>query len=243
MAIKDIIIRNMAPIMALSPKLHPLVVPAALAVLLALVSIPSVIANAISTPFRGDVERIRHGDHMLPIELAAVARANYRAALFFEPGRHYSDSAAALLALPEGDRSAVGLDAEEIVRKALAASPASPYNWNRLAYLRARRGDRVGAYSAWEMSVLTGRYVPRLMKARLLLAFQMFPIKDRVMLRMLDDQVRLTAQALPRELGYAAYTSGSEFYTRAVLWHDADLLSAYEIGYRDARWIDITKAE
>lgn len=176
------------------------------------------------------------------MELIAVAKANDWAAFFFESGRHSSDSAAALLALSERDRRKAGVDVETVVRRALAAAPASPYNWNRLAYLRARSGDRPGAYKAWQMSVLTGRYVPRLMQGRLLLAYQMFPIRDKAMLEMLEDQVLLTAETLPRELGHAAYMGGTEGYTRAILWHYPQLLKAYQTGYGDARWIEITKA-
>jgi hypothetical protein len=221
--------------MALKPNILPLAIATLLALVLAALSLPSLIAASIALPHNGEMELLRRGTPPPPFVMVDAANANIRAARLFESGRYGADAAAALLALKSADRAATGRDVVKIVEQSLAAAPASPYNWNRLAYLRMRAGDHAGAQKAWQMSVLTGRYEPHLMNNRIELAIRLFPITDPEMIDMLIDQVRLAAEADSKGLARMAIDAGGGPFVRAVLWRDTSLAPKFDEYF--TRWM------
>lgn len=217
--------------MARALKLFPIWVVSALALLLLGLSIPSMIAALISLPYDRDLERIRSGKPPSPPAIIQAAQANVNASRFFESARYRTNAATALLALNPAEQKASGLDAEALVRQALSTAPASAYNWNRLAYFRIARGDRKAAEKAWQMSVMTGRYEPKLMNGRIAMAISMFPISDPAMIGMLIDQVKMAAQADSRGLAKASIDAGGSPFVRAVLWDDPVLVGTFDASY------------
>lgn len=234
MATMATIIRAMPPIMAPRSSFAAVGIAALLAILLATLAVPSLIASWSTLEYNDTLEAVR----MLrkhpgsPAALTDAARANERAAGLFDSGRYRANVAAALFAMNRGDRARSGFDLEQEVRLSLAAAPASTYNWNRLAVLRFNRGDRTGALKAWEMSILTGRYAPNLVNARIFLAAKLFPIKDPQLVEMLVDQIHLSADADPVALATTAYKSGGAPFVQAVLWRDTAEGPAFNRAYR-----------
>jgi hypothetical protein len=218
--------------MALTSKTLSLAIALPLAALLAILSGLSLIASVVAAPSERDMEQLRRGHMLSSTALNAAIEDNVTAARFFESGRYLANAAAASLALTPAQQRIAGLKPEDYVVSSLSDSPASPYNWNRLAYLRAVRGDRAGAEKAWQMSVLTGRYEPNIMVGRVSLAIQMFPIADPDMIDMLIDQVRLTAQLDPRRLAETMVDIGGGPFVSVVLADDPALSQAFDKYYR-----------
>lgn len=234
MATMATIIRAMPLIMAPRSSLAAVAIAAVLAVLLAALAIPSLIASTMTLAHNDTLEAVRMLRKKRPATaaLTAAATANERAAALFDSGRYRANVAAALFAMPAPERAGTGFDLEKEVRLSLAAAPASAYNWNRLAVLRLNDGDRAGALKAWEMSVLTGRYAPYLVNSRIFLAVRLFPIKDPVLVEMLVDQVHLSADASTDELARIAHKSGGAPFIQAVLWRDTEHGPAFNKAYR-----------
>lgn len=206
------------------------------ALLLGGLALSSLIASLITLSYDGKLDQAKRGEAVPPIELAAAAQANAKAAFFFEAGRHQSDAVVALLAMPPKERAATGLHIERLLQESLKTAPAAPYNWNRLAWLRLSKGDRPGAYKAWQMSVLTGRYVPGLMEARLSVALAMVPITDPAITNLVIDQIRLAAAANVTRLARVAYDTNSAPIIRGVLWRDTTMLPDFNRAYRGILW-------
>jgi hypothetical protein len=233
MGTMDITTRAMPHIMAPKNRYLVVAIVTLLACQLVVLAVPSLIASTVTLQYNEtleDVRILRKGARTAG-ELADAARANEHAAKFFDSGRYRANVAAALVAMSAADRASSGLDLEREVRLSLETAPASTYNWNRLAVLRYSRGDRAGALKAWEMSILTGRYAPNLVNARIDLAIRMFPITDRSLVEMLIDQVRLSGDANLVELARVAHLAGGAPFVQAVLWQDTDLGPAFDDAY------------
>jgi hypothetical protein len=217
--------------MALTRKVFPTAIVVLLALLLAALSIPSLIAAFIALPYDGDLDHILLGKPPEAPAIIAIAKANVRAAKFFESARYQTNAATALLALKPDDVKISGLDTEDLVRQSLATAPASAYNWNRIAYFRFLKGDHKNAEKAWQISVLTGRYEPALMNGRVAMAISMFPLSDPATIDMLQDQVLLAAQADSTGLAKIVVDAGGGPFVRAVLLRDPDLAAQFNIHY------------
>ena len=231
-----ITIRAMALIMAPRSKALVLAIIAAMAALLGILSIPSLIAALIAFPSGEDLERLRRGTPPPPFDLARAVERNLTAATIFESARYQANASSALLALPQAERKRTGVDAEAIVRSSLRAAPAQTYNWNRLAYLRLAAGDKPGATRAWQMSVLTSRYEPGLMFGRIRLALALLPTTDRTTINLLSDQIRLAADADLYGLAMASYKTGTAPFISAVLWRDTTKLPLFTRYYGGRIW-------
>lgn len=201
------------------------------AVLLAGLSALSLAGAATALPSDRTIELLRERGYVDPAKLDEAVATQLRAAKWFEPARYRTAAVSALAMLPPQTRAARvrngDADAETLVRGALAAAPASPYNWARLADLRLAAGDRGQANRFWQMSVLTGRYVPGLIGPRLQIGFGLFPTTDEALIDLMSDQVRVAAAAEPRALAEAAEARYTAPFVRAVLFDDADLTKRF----------------
>lgn len=220
--------------MALRPSAIALAASAVPAILLGYLSVRSLGAALTSLPSDALVQAMRTRDTAPPTpkQLADTARAQATAAGWFERARYSSAALSAIALSPPLQRYRLGGDmgAPALLAGALSAAPAAPFNWVRLAEQRLDAGDKRGAAKAWEMSVLTGRYVPGLMTSRLYVAFRMFPTEDMELLDLLKDQVRVSAEADGRELARAAQFGFADAFVRVVLASDTALVRNFDRG-------------
>lgn len=79
--------------------------------------------------------------------------------------------------------------AAEAFRSALAANPAAPYDWARLAYADFFLNQRPAAADAWSMSVRTGSFDPALMERRLILGWAMREWLEPPVRAAFDEQI------------------------------------------------------
>lgn len=232
--------------MARRPKAIALAATAVPALLLGALSVASLGAALTALPSEATVQAMRTRDLALPDPeaLADAARAQAAAAGWFERGRHTSAALNAIGLSPPTQRLRLqgDLDSRRLLEEALAAAPAAPFNWVRLAEQRMDAGDKPGAAKAWEMSVLTGRYVPGLMTSRLYMAFRMFPTENAELLDLLQDQVRVSAETDGRELARAAELGFADGFVRVVLANDLALLRNFDRGLAENRKLDAARA-
>ncbi|PTQ13145.1 hypothetical protein CLG96_03165 [Sphingomonas oleivorans] len=214
-------------------RLAPILIALIPAILLLSLSLPSFIAACTALSADTTLAQIQERQSPSRDALLDAARANQRAAAFFESARYRTNAAIALFELTSSQRRSAGdvADVERLLRDALAAAPASPYNWARLAALRLAANDKRGAQQAWQMSVLTGRYVPGLMNARLELGFRMFPIVDPELAELLADQVRLSMRNSRSGVAKVARANAAEPFIRAALWSEPELSRNFESAY------------
>lgn len=190
--------------------------------LLAVTASISLVASLTALPAEPTLEALRERRPVSPDEATAAARTSLAAAGRFEEGRYLTDAALAAMAAPAGAPKAGA-----IVSRAVAAQPASPYNWTRLAMVRQAAGDPDAAVRAWEMSVLVGRYAPGLVLPRLEIGFQLLAAASPEQIRLLGDQVRIAAETDPKGLAVAARRQRVEPFVRVALLADPDLLDAF----------------
>jgi hypothetical protein len=82
----------------------------------------------------------------------------------------------------------------------LVRNPGNTDAWARLAYLRARTGDRLGAAQALRMSLLAAPVSPQLMPSRLRLGLNLLDSLNEEQRGLLSRQVRLLWVIQPNEL-------------------------------------------
>lgn len=151
-----------------------------------------------------------------PAAARAAADANERAAAWFDAPYYQMRAARALLALPRIERRRAAGRIERLDRASLSDAPMSAYGWTLLAFVRLDRQDVRGAVGAWQMSLLIGRYVPDIMRSRLLLGIELMQY-DAGVRSDVTDQIRLLAVADPNGLAEFARAGGIEPLVRGVL--------------------------
>ncbi len=124
-----------------------------------------------------------------------------------EAGRVQTDLALAQLVLAkasgeDGAFDQVGVArAIESLRAGLARAPARPYPWTRLAFLEAVAGGASPALAKpLEMALITARYEPRLLFARLENCLIAWPYFDSDAREMVFEQVRIAWHRSPDRL-------------------------------------------
>lgn len=86
---------------------------------------------------------------------------------------HQNLSVMALIAIaadqPLREKLSTLIEARTLQEQALAISPADPYGWLRLSYLRRiTQGNKQGAFEALKLSISAAPYEPRIMRDRAL---------------------------------------------------------------------------
>lgn len=186
--------------------------------------VPRTIGAFLALPGNHILQSVRHGEAVDDQALEALAASRRRAAGWMESGRLWSDLALAEFLLADrGDAGGgVNLDrvrqASESLHVALGLAPANPHAWTRRAYAEMLlNGPSEAAASALAMSMLTGRYEPDLMFARLelcLAAWRHFSDEDR---ELVLDQTRLAWRKSPGRLVDLAAEAGRMGIVRAAL--------------------------
>ncbi|MES2987773.1 MAG: hypothetical protein V4808_07695 [Pseudomonadota bacterium] len=198
------------------------------ALLLAGLSLVSARAAFMTLGADATLEEVRIGGKPGAERLTAAANANLSAAKWFESARYNTLAASALFAAAsEGAKVAPG-DVERPLRDALRISPASPYNWSRLAWLRYQAGDTKAAAAAWQMSVFTGRYKPPIAFTRLELGLKLRAMRDPLIEEEVRDQIILAARSDANGLARFANRTGAHALIRFVLARDNEASEKYE---------------
>lgn len=197
--------------------------------------LPRTIAAFALLPGNQTLSLIQKGETVEPEKLEALAASRRRALAWVDSGRMWSDLALAQLLLA-GPRDHGGKPGQGRLDQALAslalalrAAPANPHAWTRLAYADLlARGPSRSVASALAMSILTARYEPDLMFARLELslgAWRYFPLQDRDLVL---GQVRLAWRRSPERLVGLAKRTGEIAAIRAALAAAPADLAAFE---------------
>jgi hypothetical protein len=202
-------------------------------------AVPRTIGAFQMLPGNRTILEIARGGDADRESLEVLAASRRRAAGWLESGRLWSDLAAAELLIAEsGDAGAdPGRADQDSIRRAAAAlrtslrlAPASPHAWTRLAYaeMLLHDGPTDAAAAALAMSMLTGRYEPDLMFARLELCFLAWPnfaVADR---ELVLDQVALAWRKSPKRLLDAALATGGAGILRGAFAGDPAILTDLE---------------
>ena len=197
--------------------------------------LPRTIAAFALLPGNQTLRLIQKGETVEREKLEALVASRRRGLAWVDSGRMWSDLALAQLLLAEprnhGEKSGQGLVDQALASldPALRAAPANPHAWTRLAYADwLTRGPSRSVASALTMSILTARYEPDLMFARLELclgAWRYFPLKDRDLVL---GQVRLAWRRSPERLVELAKRTGEIAAIRAALAAAPADLAAFE---------------
>lgn len=197
--------------------------------------LPRTIAAFALLPGNQTLRLIQNGETVKREKLEALVESRKLALAWVDSGRTWSDLALAQLLLAE-PRNGGGKPRQELVDQALAsldlalrAAPANPHAWTRLAYADLlTRGPSRSVSAALAMSILTARYEPDLMFARLELslgAWRYFPLQDRDLVL---DQVRLAWRRSPERLVELAKRTGEIAAIRVALAAAPADLAAFE---------------
>lgn len=227
--------------MASSHRVIAFAAAALVALLCGTVSILSLYAASIALPADDAIDRLRKGEPVPAGEIRQAVNASLRAGAIFETGRYYSNAALAAGRLEAAERKTAlgGRPLRIVVDQALAAAPVSPQNWLRRAAIQLSERDYRGARASLEMSMLLGRYIPRLTVPRLRVITELLKRRpDAELEDYFADQVRIAARTEPRELAAFADGGAAEGKTQRVLYSDFTAYHAYMthlVGFRAAR--------
>ncbi|NYZ16398.1 hypothetical protein HL658_27975 [Azospirillum sp. RWY-5-1] len=177
-------------------RLGAAVVAVALGGALVWLGAPRLIAALESLDARTVIWDARAGHPPPPDRLAAAAADLDAAQRWAADGEAMGDRGFLLVqqarATPPGPERGALLDrAAQATEAGLAAAPAQPSAWARLAWLHVARGDRAAAIPALRLSLLTGPVAPALMASRLELGLELLSLMDPDTRGLLRRQVRL----------------------------------------------------
>lgn len=157
------------------PAVFPLWWKAWIAILLLAFGVPSLVARFVMLP--GDAARLSllAGEKIPNVDLEQFYLSRHRASGWFPENALYNDLALASFELSGRVQSdaAKAFIQESIAwqHKALTVSPADAYGWYRLAYLYSGvEGASHRVAAAWEQSMASAPYEPRLIFPRLEMA-------------------------------------------------------------------------
>ena len=178
----------------------------AIGVLLLILAVPRLIAAFIVLPTAPILQDVRDGKPVSREDLERLSVSQIRAAGYVDWGQLWTDAALAdvtaslLPSIPIEEKLQLLNRADDSLRKGLSLAPANTFGWARFAYVRFVLGDRKQAADAIEMSILTGRYEPRLAPSRLDLAFLVWQSFSEDARDLLAEQVRWQWKKQPDDL-------------------------------------------
>jgi len=184
------------------------------------------------------VEDLRAGKMPDEKQLSAAFAASRTAAQLADQALHRTQAATILLAMPGAARQSQatqGVSEESLVKDALEAAPANPYNWGRLAMIRYARGDFDGARKALLQSIAMGRYAPNLAGGRARLALALSDRGQTGLATIAKQQILFAAASQPELL--ARYHRDTDFvaYCHRVLVGNREPHLAFIKALRQAR--------
>lgn len=184
-----------------------LAVVAVVSAVLLYLAVPRTVAAFLALPERHLLADIRGGGDADKEALQALIDSRRRASEWSKPALYSSELALAHLFMAEAagptpaSRAGHLTLAQMYLEASLRQAPANPHDWTRLAYVQMlTRGPSTQSADALAMSILTARYEPDLMFARLqlsLICWKFFAFPDQDIVR---DQVRLAWQEAPDRL-------------------------------------------
>ncbi len=192
---------------AVAPRVAGSLLPLLLAVGLLYLGAPRTIAAFVSLPGDYWLEQIQIRESVSARDLEILIVSRERALAWVEAGRVQTDLAFAQLVLAEAsgedgayDQAGVARTIESL-RAGLARAPARPYAWTRLAFAELVAGGPSSELAKLlEMALITARYDPRLLFARLeycLIAWPYFELDAR---EMVFQQIRIAWHRSPDRL-------------------------------------------
>lgn len=178
------------------------VVGLGIAVLLAVLGIPRLVAALLALDAQAVLWQVHAGTAVPPAVLADASAGLDKAGRWSAEGEGETDRGLLLLhqavALPPGPERTGLLDqATTATTAGLAAAPGQPGPWARLAWLREQGDNPAGAVRALRLSWLSGGFDPGLMASRLELALRLLPAMDPETRSLLRRQIRLTWAVAP----------------------------------------------
>lgn len=197
-------------------------VAVALGASLVALGLPRLFAALQSLDARAVLWDARAGHMPPPDRLAAAASDLDAAQRWAADAEAVSDRGFLLIqqaqATPPGPARTALLDGAAAATEAgLAAAPAQPSAWARLAWLRVVRGDRTAAVPALRLSLLTGPVAPTLMASRLQLGLDLLPLVDPDTRALLRRQVRLLWIVSPDTVAAMAQDTTTGGFVRNAL--------------------------
>lgn len=193
----------------------------------------SLAASWIAVPSETALEALRNRQSVPARDAIDAAQRNFRAGLWFEQARYFTNTALALSALPDDYPKANALPAVgTVLRAALMRHPGSPYNWTRLSVHNLQNNDVEGAREAWTAAVLTGRYVPALLETRVDIGLRLLPGLDREQTDLLVSQLRLLIAFDPKAAVRVAQSRRAMPLARAITSTDPVLTSRLSLAER-----------
>ena len=194
-------------------------------------AVPRTIAAFLLFPGSQTVDSLRMGETVDDQTLKVLIASRHQAAGWIESASIWRDLALAELAAAESDgtdRQRV-LQASEYFEKSLRLAPAKPYAWARRAYTElVMYGPSETAASTLTMSMLTARYEPNLIFARLWMSFTTWPHFASGDRELVLDQVRLAWRQSPDQMLGIALDAGRIGIVRAALADTPDMLDDLE---------------
>lgn len=200
--------------------------------LLLYLAIPRTVSAFLSLPERPYSTDVYAGGEIEAQALEALVNSRHQASNWVNSGRTWSDLAMAHLLMAEvgelssKDRLSHLRQAEGFLEASLRLAPANPHDWTRRAYVgMLLQGPTQSGASALVMSMLTARYEPDLMFARLRLCFKSWRYFSPADQNLVLDQVRLAWRQSPdRVLDITRHNAWIDIL-RAAFAHNPDYLA------------------
>jgi len=194
-------------------------------------AVPRTIAAFLVFPGSQTVNILRMGETVDDKTLKVLIASRQRAAGWVETASIWNDLALAELAAAETDdidRQHVR-QASEYFEKSLRLAPARPYAWARRAHAELQMyGPSEAAASALTMSMLTARYEPELIFARLWMSVMTWPHFADGDRELVLDQIRLAWRQSPDQMLSIAMDARRIEILRAALAGSPDMLDDME---------------
>lgn len=165
-------------------------------IVLLVLGLPRLVAAVIALDPQNVVSRVHSGGRMPSAELEDAGHQLALAGNWVMDGELAGERSLVLMwaALDAAGPDAYArqmAEAEAGAVAALAAAPVQPGTWARLAWMREVRGDIPGAVAAFRMSMLSGGFVPAMMKSRVDQGLRLRPHLDQETERLWMRQIRL----------------------------------------------------
>ena len=174
------------------------------------------------------LQDVKDGKTVTPDDLRRLADSRFRAAKRIDWGLVWTDAgladviAAYESGLDTGEGRQLISRAADSVARGLALSPADPFAWARLGYIRFVQGQPKKAAEAVRMSIATGPHDPRLAPGRMELGLVVWRWFDTDSYGLIGDQVRYLWRLDPERLVQIAHKRAAAPFVRGFLRDSQD---------------------
>ena len=203
--------------------------------LLLYLAIPRTVSAFQALPERQLLSDLHAGREINTAALEVLVTSQRRSSVWVDSGRIWSNVALAHLLMAEvdhlsaSDRQARLEQAAEFLETSLRLAPANPHDWTRRAYIQMLLvGPSQTGASAIIMSILTARYEPDLMFARLQLCFISWSYFSHAEQNMVFEQIRLAWRQSPDQALVVAHREDRIDLLRAAFANNPESLDDLE---------------